>query len=144
MRKVSQRGLKPFNDIQLYKWGDVCELMQTPRPPMKYMTKTHGRILENLKKFASMNGYCSLSANQIFERPRMFVCLNKAKLVPQKWTGYDNVTPDDYDGVVNPIPKELSVYEEYGYEECPSVPLFKFKVKRPIEGEIEWRDELNN
>lgn len=34
------------------------------------------------------------------------------------------------------------MYKEYAYEECSSLPLFKFKVLRSVQSWFEWRDEL--
>lgn len=102
MRRVVTHGVNSFNNVKLYKWGELCEVMDTPRPPISSIGTKALQLIENLKKFASMNGFCSLSANQIYEKPRIFVCLRKPLLVPQQWTDYDKVKPDDYEAIINP------------------------------------------
>jgi len=97
MRRTVERGLaKSFEKVRLYRWGEVSQLMQTPREPTNVITKSQLSVIDNLKKFASMNGFCSLSANQIYQRYRVFVCLKKQLLIPQRWDNYEKVKPDDY------------------------------------------------
>lgn len=87
-------------------------MIATTEPkPVKSITKPNFDIITNLKTLASMNGFCSLSANQIFQKVCIFVCLKKPLLVAQKWDSYENLTPSDYEAIVNPNVKEATTYE---------------------------------
>ena len=66
----------------------------------------------NARNVASVEGVCSLSANQIGCYSSFFVVLNRNKIVANKWLGYKN-GPADYDVVVNPKIESLMIDQSF-------------------------------
>jgi peptide deformylase len=96
MRRVISKGakapgVKADNSIRFYtyKLGDTNDTIRTPPKLLKSNTKLLIDAVERMKYYASTNGFCALSANQVYERYCMFVCLKKPLLVPHQWDGYE-------------------------------------------------------